>query len=73
MHYFRIPDCPALPSSVPNGFGNGTGSVDGSYYHFRCNEGYSLVGRNTLYCSDEGKWNGSVPTCLRGNLLHEKF
>ena len=24
------------------------------------------MGRNTLSCNDEGKWNGSVPTCVIG-------
>lgn len=65
-------DCPLLPSSIPNGVSNGTGSVEGSHHHFSCNVGYALVGTNTLYCSDEGTWNGTVPTCLIGNILNEK-
>lgn len=64
VHYFS--DCPLLASSIPNGVRNGTGSVEGSHHYFTCNEGFSLVGRNTLFCNDEGKWNGSVPTCVIG-------
>ena len=64
VHYFS--DCPLLPSSIPNGVRNGTGLVEGSHHYFTCNEGFSLVGRNTLLCNDEGKWNGSVPTCVIG-------
>ena len=64
VHYFS--DCPLLPSSIPNGVSNGTGSVEGSHHYFTCDEGFSLVGRNTLFCNDEGKWNGSVPTCVIG-------
>ena len=64
VHYFS--DCPLLPSSIPNGVSNGTGSVEGSHHYFTCDEGFSLVGTNTLFCNDEGKWNGSVPTCVIG-------
>ena len=64
VHYFS--DCPLLPSSIPNGVSNGTGSVEDSHHYFTCDEGFSLVGRNTLFCNDEGKWNGSVPTCVIG-------
>ena len=64
VHYFS--DCPLLPSSIPNGVSNGSGSVEGSHHYFTCDEGFSLVGRNTLSCNDEGKWNGSVPTCVIG-------
>ncbi|XP_073244634.1 uncharacterized protein [Porites lutea] len=59
-----LKDCPLLPSSIPNGVSNGTGSVEGCHHYFTCDEGFSLVGRNTLFCNDEGKWNGSVPTCV---------
>ena len=64
VHYFS--DCPLLSSSIPNGVSNGTGSVEGSHHYFTCDEGFSLVGTNTLFCNDEGKWNGSVPTCVIG-------
>ena len=65
--FYLLADCPLLPSSIPNGFVNGSGSVEGSRYQFRCKEGYSLVGKDTLHCDDKGTWNGAVPSCLKGN------
>lgn len=59
-----LKDCPDLPSSIPNGKGNGTGFVEGSKHHFTCHEGYSLVGQRALHCNNTGSWNGSVPVCL---------
>ena len=43
--------------------------MEGSHYHFSCKTGYSLVGAGTLYCSDQGIWNGSFPTCFIGRQL----
>ena len=40
--------------------------MEGSRYQFMCDEGYSLVGQQTLFCGKDGSWNGSVPTCLIG-------
>jgi len=40
--------------------------VEGSRHQFICDEGYSLVGQQTLFCGKDGSWNGSVPTCLIG-------
>lgn len=82
--FFFPAECSLLPSSIANGFVNGRGSVEGSQYQFSCKPGYSLVGTNTLYCSDQGNWNGSVPSCLigwsfglvtrlMGYILHDSF
>ena len=30
---------------------------------FRCNEGYKLIGSNTLKCLANGEWLGHMPTC----------
>ncbi|XP_074609320.1 protein mesh-like isoform X2 [Acropora palmata] len=57
-------ECPALRSSLLNGFVIGSGSVEGSVYHFRCWKGYFLVGAKVLYCSGQGRWNGSLPNCF---------
>ena len=43
--------------------------MEGSHHHFSCKTGYSLVGAGTLYCSDQGIWNGSFPTCFIGRQL----
>ena len=34
-----------------------------------CQIGYSLIGDDTLVCTDTGVWNGSFPTCLIGKEL----
>ena len=67
MYPCPFSDCPILPSSIPNGFVNGNGSVEGSQYKLSCRQGYSLVGRDTLFCNHKGAWSGSVPKCLKGN------
>ena len=63
-----VTDCSNLPSSIPNGKGNGTGSVEGSKHHFTCDDGCSLVGQYALHCNNKGAWNGSVPVCLIGSV-----
>ena len=69
MNFGFFSDCPSLPSFISHGFGNGTGSVEGSRHRFSCDEGYSLIGQETLYCGKDGSWNGSVPTCLIGIVV----
>ena len=59
-------ECPVLPPSIKHGYVNGSGSVQGSLYRFSCKRGYSLVGETKLYCTAEGKWNASIPICLKG-------
>ena len=63
-----VTDCPNLPSSILNGKGNETGSVEGSKHHFTCDDGCSLVGQYALYCNNTGAWYGSVPVCLIGSV-----
>ena len=38
-----VTDCSNLPSSIPNGKGNETGSVEGSKHHFTCGDGCSKL------------------------------
>ena len=59
-------ECPVLPSSLANGFILGSGSLEGAQYNFSCKKGYSLIGADTVVCTDAGVWNGSLPTCLIG-------
>ena len=40
--------------------------MEGSQCRFSFKEGYSLVGANTLQNTDQGNWNGFVPTYLKG-------
>ena len=44
----------------------GSGNVEGVVYRFSCHDGYALVGSEILYCRENGDWNASVPSCLRG-------
>ena len=55
-----------LPSLLANGFIHGSGSLEGAQYNFSCEQGYSLIGAETVVCTDAGEWNGSLPTCLIG-------
>ena len=66
MQTYVSSECPLLPSSIKHGYVNGSGSVQGSLYRFICKHGYSLVGENNLYCTAEGRWNASIPSCLKG-------
>lgn len=64
-------ECPELPSFIPNGQVYGSGSIQGSLFRFSCLAGYSLIGQsNTLLCNTDGKWNASVPRCLKGNFTN---
>lgn len=38
-------------------------SVYGSHAYFECRGGYSLNGSAQVACSDNGTWNGSIPSC----------
>ena len=64
-------ECPELSSFIPNGQVYGSGSIQGSLFRFSCLAGYSLIGQsNTLLCNADGKWNASVPRCLKGNFTN---
>ena len=45
-------------------------AVEGSEYSFSCNQGYSLFDERGLKCAAEGKWNASLPSCLKGISSH---
>ncbi|XP_052236237.1 uncharacterized protein LOC127848005 isoform X4 [Dreissena polymorpha] len=36
-----------------------------SSLRFQCNDGYHLTGNGVLWCDANGKWDSSVPTCVR--------
>lgn len=59
-------ECPQLPFSIPNGYVNCTGSLHGALVVYSCLQGYSLIGQETLLCTEDGNWNASVPKCLKG-------
>ena len=61
-------ECPSLAAGIENGYKHGRGSVEGSLVWFSCANGYSLEGNKYLYCDENGQWNGTTPSCLKGKL-----
>ncbi|KAM7305653.1 sushi, von Willebrand factor type A, EGF and pentraxin domain-containing protein 1 [Ixodes scapularis] len=56
----RLKDIP----KIQNGFLEGTPNISHtSVIRFRCNEGYSSDGQQSMWCS-YGKWEGRRPSCL---------
>ena len=45
-------------------------SAHGAVVTLSCVDGYHLVGERIIVCED-GMWIGSIPECLRGNLISE--
>ena len=63
-----FPDCSIVDSSLTNGRVQGTDSTFGSCVQFSCNDGHTLFGERTICCSDNGTWNATKPTCVKGVL-----
>ena len=36
----------------------------GDFVHFYCDFGYVMIGSQTLICTSNGQWNGTVPECV---------
>ena len=36
---------------------------------FMCNFGYVMEGNPSVFCSSNGNWNGTVPTCTRATCI----
>jgi len=63
-------ECPPPgPGNLSNGVVVGDGSVYRSTYYFACNDGYVLDGHAIVSCTENGTWNGTTPSCLKGNIL----
>ena len=62
---FTNPVCPPTVS-IENGHAHGNGTSVGSRYWFTCNKGFSLIGPDSIHCSKDGQWNGSLPKCAKG-------
>ncbi|XP_070546029.1 C4b-binding protein-like [Ptychodera flava] len=55
-------DC-TEPDAPKDGSKEGEDLSDGSEVTFSCNEGYTLVGEDTLTCNN-GVWDNDEPTCI---------
>ena len=42
------------------------GNRAGTIVSFDCSTGYHIVGSGRITCLDNGRWDGSVPTCVSG-------
>ena len=42
---------------------NGTGFGIGDIATYFCDDGYDLIGNDTITCQSNGSWSGSPPTC----------
>ena len=51
--------CDDPPPTISNGKSRGNSSV----VTYTCEEGYHLVGDNTLYCNNKNLWDRKVPEC----------
>ncbi|KAI8496262.1 hypothetical protein Bbelb_261030 [Branchiostoma belcheri] len=54
--------CPKLTAPA-NGTMTGLNGVYSKGLHFRCDQGYTRVGRSSVTCQGDGTWNGKPPTC----------
>ena len=57
--------CPSLPS-LPHGHTEDTGTglrIPGEKLRFKCDLGWTLTGANNITCSNEGTWEGDMPSC----------
>ncbi|XP_063813347.1 sushi, von Willebrand factor type A, EGF and pentraxin domain-containing protein 1-like [Pseudophryne corroboree] len=52
-----------IPDIVDNGEVQFTDALFESTATYKCNDGYILFGNVTRYCSADGRWNGTVPSC----------
>lgn len=60
-------ECPLVRhSNLTNGHVEGNGRLYRATYRFTCNNGYVLFGHDTISCIENGTWNGTKPSCLRG-------
>ena len=74
LNVFSLTECPPPgPGNLTNGLVEGYGSIYRSTYRFVCNDGYVLLGHDTVTCTENGTWNGTTPSCLKGNKLCQQL
>ncbi|XP_054836402.1 complement receptor type 1 [Eublepharis macularius] len=65
-----VPKCEVIqcqrPPKVQNGFHSNQESVvfsNGMCVKYTCEDGYTLIGEATIYCTESGTWNLPAPRC----------
>lgn len=63
--FFKIDIECGFPASIPHGtYDLANGSVGYlSTVTYKCNEGYEMLGRSSLTCDIDERWNGPPPRC----------
>lgn len=56
-------DC-GNPGSIPYGYLQGLKFNFDNRVRYVCNRGYKLTGPQTLYCNEQGVWEGDRPVCV---------
>uniref|UniRef100_A0A3Q1B2W6 Sushi domain-containing protein n=1 Tax=Amphiprion ocellaris TaxID=80972 RepID=A0A3Q1B2W6_AMPOC len=70
----KVKPCPH-PDETPNGsfqITEGEDFVFGTAIQYVCNQGYQMVGKDTLNCSLDG-WTGKAPTCNRKSQYQKQL
>ena len=55
-----------LPGEVANGTSSWNSADDPEYgqtIHYECNDGYTLVGSDTIMCNETGEYHPQPPKC----------
>lgn len=63
----QVEQCPTLNHTSTGGSMNCSHPIAPHSYNstceVRCDEGYELIGQNTIHCDHTGQWTASVPAC----------
>lgn len=52
---------------------SGDSTLVGSVKKFACEDCFELRGLQTLTCQENGKWNGSLPTCNSESMQSTEY
>ena len=78
LHIYPLVNCTALecdsPPPVQNSNVSTNGVIVSSIAKYSCNDGYMLVGNDSLICTEgehESFWKGTIPSCIKNGMkLH---
>lgn len=54
------------PGHPVNGYKKHANYTKGGTIEFACDKSYSLQGKKSIYCMEDGKWSDGIPTCGKG-------